>query len=178
MSVAFDGAAIEVQGVSAGPILTNALVDFKASDGACTIAFATTQAVTADGDLLLLKLRRREGATQGSALTPENVRAWSGDGGQPMKVTVRAGNIAPLASGRSLDWRRLVALAAAVVAALVVAALGVVWRTRGKKAAPTPAPAPSIPPGAGPHFCSACGAPLSLGDNFCSNCGVKIARER
>lgn len=103
MDVAFDGNAIELQGVSAGPILTNALVDFKVSDGTCVIAFATAQAVTADGDLLLLRIGRRAGSTQSSALTPKNVRAWSDDGGRPMKVSVRPGNIAPLASPPSFD---------------------------------------------------------------------------
>jgi len=172
MSVAFDGKAVELQGVTAGPILTNALVDFKVSDGICTIAFATTEAVKADGDLLLLKIRGSASVNRGSVLAPENVRAWSGDGGQPMKVSLRPGHLSPRASKRLLDWRYL-----AVPAAAIVGALALAWQARRKKGPPTPAIAPAglVPPrNAGPHFCSACGASLSPGDNFCSNCGIKI----
>jgi hypothetical protein len=186
MQLTFDGEALEVTEVSAGPALPNALVDFKPTKGFCTVAFASSDPVAADGDLLIVKMRRKAGANGGSIVLPENVRAWSGDGDQAIQVSAHPGHVAPLpqspsVEGRSFDWRYLAGALAAIVVVAVGAALMLARRGRAKASArpalEKTAPAQSPPkPGAGPHFCAACGAPLTEDANYCPNCGVKIAR--
>lgn len=181
MRLVFEGAAFEVVQVAAGPTLANALVDFQAAEGACTIAFAATEPVAKDGDLLVVEMRRRPGAEAGSTLAPQDVRAWGGEGGQAMDVSVKPGRIAEIAAAAMpscIDWRYLVGGVAAFVVALVAAAA--TWlRRRGGSAARSAAirdrPEPPAS-GSGPHFCIACGSPLPEGARFCPNCGLRIAR--
>lgn len=184
MQLTFDGDALEVTEVSAGPALPNALVDFKPSNGSCTVAFASSDPVAADGDLLIVKMRRKVGANGGSTVAPEDVRAWGGAGDQPIQVSAHSGHVAPQspsAEGRSIDWRYL----AGALAAIVVVAVGAVFmlarrgraNASARPALEKSALAQSPPkPGAAPHFCTACGAPLTEDANYCPNCGMKIAR--
>ena len=186
MQLTFDGEALEVTEVSAGPALPNALVDFKPNKGSCTIAFASSDPVAADGDLLIVKMRRKAGANGGSTVVAEDVRAWGGAGDQLIQVSAHSGHVAPLsqspsAEGRSIDWRYL----AGALAAIVVVAVGTVFmlarrgraNASARPALEKSALAQSPPkPGAAPHFCTACGAPLTEDANYCPNCGMKIAR--
>jgi hypothetical protein len=186
MQLTFDGETLEVTEVSAGPALPNALVDFKPSNGSCTVAFASSDPVAADGDLLIVKMRRKAGASGGSTVVADNVRAWGGDGNQLIQVSAHPGHVAPLSQspsveGRSIDWRYLAGALATVVVLAVGAVLMLARRGRVKASArpalEKTAPAQSPPkPGAAPHFCTACGAPLTEDANYCPNCGVKIAR--
>ena len=180
MRVKFDGKAFATGRVQSGPILANALVDSKCGEGECVIAFASPQAVAGDGDLLVIEFSRKEGATGGSALTFADAKAWSEDS-KSVTVAVRAGTIAALAPAAApaappatlSDGRWFViALASLIVAALAL--LVALWRGRAAPAAAPPSAQPL--PGAGPHFCAACGARLAPGENFCASCGVKTPR--
>lgn len=179
MRLMFEGEAFEVVDVSSGPILANALVDFKPTKGFCTIAFAASEPVAEDGDLLIVKIRRKPGSDAGSIVLPQNARAWAGEGGQSVHVSVKPGQIAEISRFSSmlshLDWRYFVGgVSALAVLAAGVAAL--LLRRRRASAIEAPSslrqPAPSGP---GPHFCIACGASLAQGSKFCPNCGVPIA---
>lgn len=196
MRFVFDGDAFEVTDVSGGSVLSNALVDFKANKYNCVIAFASSDPVDRDGDLLIVKMRRRPGAAAGTIMLPEAVRAWTGAGGQPIRVSLRPGHVAPLPQSIGFDWR----LAAGAIAALLVASFvagGVLAaRTRGAPSSQPKAP-PPIPHAATPHafeppeprlqqasapepdhrpkFCAQCGVALAPSANFCPGCGTQIS---
>ena len=182
MRLGFEGEAFEVVEVAAGPTLANALVDFQVAKGSCTIAFAASEPVAKDGDLFIVKMRRRAGADGGATVVPEDVRAWGGDGGQSLPVSVKPGRIAgispPAAASSCVDWR-YVGGGAAALAALSVGAAALALRRRGRSKTTTAAnlePSEPATSGPGPHFCIACGSPLPEGARFCPNCGVRIAR--
>lgn len=182
MRLVFDAAAFEVVQVTAGPTLTNALIDFHAVEGACTIAFAATEPVARDGDVLVVEMRRRSGAEAGSTLAPQDVRAWAGEGGRTMAVSAKPGRIAEIgataATPSCLDRRYLFGGMAALVVGLIAAAAGWLRRRGGSAAMPTTVRDRAEPPvsGSGPHFCVACGSPLPEGARFCPNCGTEILR--
>ena len=182
MRLEFDGDVIEVVDVVPGPALANALVDFSpgkgpgkgSGKGSCAIAFAATDPVTADGELLTLKVRRIGGANGASALRPDSVRAWNGADGRAMDVSVRAGRIAALNASWA-DWRHV---AAAMIGMILVVGVAVIYARRRAPQAVTMAaavrPTPKPGPVSSPNFCAICGTPLPQGANYCPNCGTKI----
>jgi hypothetical protein len=178
MRIAYDSSAVEIVEVAAGSVLSNALIDFKVDKGICTIAFAAPDAVSVDGDLLILKLkvRRAPGSTGGSALRPENAQAWGDPGGKALAVSVHPGQVAALGAPGGPGWTDVWKYLLAFAVGAVTAGGGVfAWRGRSG-ASPAPGAVSPAKAGAGPHFCSQCGAPLAADGNFCANCGAKIAR--
>ena len=145
MTVKFDGEAFVAGRVEPGPALANVLVDSKCVEGACKIAFAGPQPIGGDGDLLIIELRRKEGATGGSALGIADAKAWNGQS-EPIAVTTRPGKIAPLGAApqataaASADERWfMVAMASSLVAALALLALIVrLWRESPASTAASP----------------------------------------
>jgi len=174
MRLEFDGDAIEVVDVVPGPALANALVDFSLGKGSCAIALAATDPVTADGELLTLKVRRIGGANGASALRPDSVRAWNGADGRAMDISIRAGRIAALNAAWA-DWRDV---AAAMIGMVLVVGVAVLYARRRApqtvKMAAAVRPTPRPGPASSPNFCAICGTHLPQGANYCPNCGTKI----
>ena len=175
MRIAYDSSSVEIVEVAAGSILSNALIDFKADNGVCTIAFAAPDAVSADGELLILKVRRAPGSTGGSALRPENAQAWGDPGGKPLAISVRPGHVSAIGGHREPGWTDIWIYLLAFAVGVVTGGGGVFARQGRRGASLLSAGAAPAKDGAGPHFCNQCGAPLA-GGNFCANCGARIAR--
>lgn len=193
MRLVFEASEFDLIEVVAGPILPNALVDFKMTKGIAAIAFASSDQVAADGELLILKMRRREGALGGSVILPTNTFAWGGDASAPMQVVAKRGAIAPLtwvnALRSALDARWLAAGSAALMA--ILGAVGLLYARRKAKsrqveaasvpsglAQATPAESPFRPPTPDASEAKVLnrGAPPASGSpHFCSECGAPLA---
>lgn len=174
LELTYDPAILEVETVDPGPLLEGkALMEFNTEEvGRLVISFASAEEIAGDGTLAVARFQVNGKEGQKSPLGLENGMAWD-DIGVDIIVNTEAGEFTVSSAGLPL----LLLLAALAAVVLLFLLLLIATRRRRRKPVPVegPQPArPSPPAGAGPGFCSQCGAPLKAGARFCASCGHRV----
>ncbi len=169
-----DPAILEVETVDPGALLEGkALMEFNTEEvGRLVIGFASAEEIAGDGTLAVARFQVNGEVGQTSPLGLENGMAWD-EIGVDIIVNTEAGEFTVISAGLPL----LLLLAALAVVLLFLLLLGAMRRRRRQPVAvegPQPS-RPSPPAGAGPSFCSQCGAQLKAGAQFCPSCGHRVS---
>ena len=173
LELTYDPAILEVETVDPGALLEGkALMEFNTEEvGRLVIGFASAEEIAGDGTLAVARFQVNGEVGQTSPLGLENGMAWD-EIGVDIIVNTEAGEFTVISAGLPL----LLLLAALAVVLLFLLLLGAMRRRRRQPVAvegPQPS-RPSPPAGAGPSFCSQCGAQLKAGAQFCPNCGHRV----
>ena len=173
LELTYDPAILEVETVDPGALLAGkALMEFNTEEvGRLVIGFASAEEIEGDGTLAVARFQVNGEVGQTSPLGLENGMAWD-EIGVDIIVNTEAGEFTVISAGLPL----LLLLAALAVVLLFLLLLGAMRRRRRQPVAvegPQPS-RPSPPAGAGPSFCSQCGAQLKAGAQFCPNCGHRV----
>jgi hypothetical protein len=172
IEVQFDPSVLEALAVEKGPVLGNALLDFKVAEAGLVVAgFASMDPINTGGVLLNLRFRVRGDARGSSPLHLVKLSAWRAEDRSVQQIQATHGQVAVTggpAAGKPRDWLLplLVALGVAALALLI-------WLLLKKRKKPTvrcPNPACQAPLRPGAAFCDRCGrgtAPLA--SVFCPN---------
>ena len=177
LELTYDPAILEVETVDPGALLAGkALMEFNTEEvGRLVIGFASAEEIEGDGTLAVARFKVNGEEGQTSSLGLENGMAWD-EIGVDIIVNTEAGEFTVGSAGLPLPLPLLLAAALAVVL-LFLLLLGVMRRRR-RQPVPVESPRPSRPSppaGAGPSFCSQCGAQLKAGAQFCASCGHRVS---
>ena len=175
----FDQAVLELDGIDAGPLLDDALLDSHSGNpGRVKIGFVKLAGVNGSGVLFTLRfaVTGKDGAS--SSLELQEIGAWEQSSHSEIRVNAIPGNIVVRSGSLPLPLPMLIGAGVAVFLILVI----VMCLSRRRKPDSRKSPQ-NIQPQLGEAsaatseyvFCTECGAKNSRTSKFCSECGNPIA---
>ena len=173
----FDPSVLELEGIHAGPLLEDALLDSNvARPGKVKIGFVKLAGVNGSGVLFNARFAVTGKSGTSSSVSLQEIGAWEQSSHREIRVSPDPGSITVAGNVLPLSLPTLIGAGVAILLVLII-----VIRLMRRRKPESPKSPQRIEPnikedsaGAPAHvFCTECGAKLSPGAKFCPECGTK-----